>query len=227
MDILSGAVPLMGDVRQNGSGPPTSRLVLAWLLRLLAVLRVAYSEGMADELDYPVLFGTTQATWGPIDLRFELLTGEADCDHIARVYVVPFIGAACVVVGFEHGDWGPAGGGLEPGESTRAALERELAEEAGGRLLTYTPFALLRCHSRATSPYRPHLPYPDFDCLYGYGEVELVGPPQLHDGAEGVVAVEVMPPAAAAAFLAGRGHAWEADLYRLAAQRRAAHTQPP
>jgi hypothetical protein len=43
-----------------------------------------------------------------------------------------------------------------------------LAEEAGGRLLTYTPFALLRCHSRATSPYGPHLPYPDFDCLYGY-----------------------------------------------------------
>jgi hypothetical protein len=114
------------------SPAPTSRLVLAWLLRLLAVLRVAYSEGMADELDYPVLFGTTQATWGPIDLRFELLTGEADCDHIARVYVVPFIGTACVVVGFEHGDWGPAGGGLEPGESIRAALERELAEEAGG-----------------------------------------------------------------------------------------------
>ena len=179
---------------------------------------------MADELDYPVLFGTTQATWGPIDLRFELLTGEADSDRIARVYVVPFIGAACVVVGFEHGDWGPAGGGLEPGESIRAALERELAEEAGGRLLTYTPFALLRCHSRATLPYRPHLPYPDFDCLYGYGEVELVGPPQLHDGAEGVVAVEEMPLAAAAAFLAGKGHAWEADLYRFAARRRAAHT---
>jgi hypothetical protein len=30
---------------------------------------------------------------------------------VARVYVVPFIGAACVVLGFEHGDWGPACGG--------------------------------------------------------------------------------------------------------------------
>jgi hypothetical protein len=59
------------------------------------------------------LFGTTQATWAPIGLHFELLTGELDPSRIARVFVVPFIGDACVVVGFEHGDWGPAGGGLD------------------------------------------------------------------------------------------------------------------
>jgi 8-oxo-dGTP diphosphatase len=113
---------------------------------------------MGDEVDYPVLFGTTQATWAPIDLHFELLPGELDPDRIARVYVVPFLSAACVVVGFEHGDWGPAGGGLEPGESFQAALERELAEEAGARLLSYTPFAVLRCHSWAAGPYRPTSP---------------------------------------------------------------------
>jgi 8-oxo-dGTP diphosphatase len=181
---------------------------------------------MVDEAAYPVLFGTTQAAWAPIDLRFELLTGEADASRIARVYVVPFIGDACVVVGFEHGDWGPAGGGREPGESVRAALERELAEEAGGRLLTYTPFAVLRCHSRAPAPYRPHEPHPDYDCLYGYGEVELVGPPQLRDLPEGAVAVEVLAPDAAVSLLAARGRAWEAELYRLAANRRAADHTP-
>jgi 8-oxo-dGTP diphosphatase len=179
---------------------------------------------MADELDYPVLFGTTQATWAPVDLRFELLEGEADPARVARVYVVPFVGADCVVVGFEHGDWGPAGGGLEPGESFRAALERELAEEIGARLLSFTPFAVLRCHSRAPAPYRPHEPHPDYDCLYGYGQVELVGPPQLRDGPERTVTVEVLPPAAAVAFLAGKGRAWEAELYRLAARRRAAQS---
>jgi hypothetical protein len=107
---------------------------------------------MVDQSAYPVLFGTTQASWAPIDLRFELLTGETDPDRVARVYVVPFIGAVCVVVGFQHGDWGPVGGGREPGESVRAALEREL--------------------------------------------------------------------------LAGKGRAWEADLYRLAANRRAADLGP-
>jgi hypothetical protein len=134
---------------------------------------------MVEQTLYPVLFGTTQAGWAPIDLRFELLTGAVEPGRIARVYLVPFIGDACVVVGFEHRDWGPVGGGREPGESVRAALERELAEEAGGRLLTYTPFAVLRCHSRAPALYRPHEPHPDYDCLYGYGEVELVGPPRI------------------------------------------------
>jgi 8-oxo-dGTP diphosphatase len=181
---------------------------------------------MVDEAAYPVLFGTTQASWAPIDLRFELLTGEADPTRVARVYVVPFVGAACVVVGFEHGDWGPVGGGREPGESVRAALERELAEEAGGRLLTYTPFAVLRCHSRASAPYRPHEPHPDYDCLYGYGDVELVGPPRLQDGPERTMAVEVLDPDAAVSLLAAKGRSWEADLYRLAASRRATDHTP-
>jgi 8-oxo-dGTP diphosphatase len=182
---------------------------------------------MVEEVDYPVLFGTTQATWAPIDLRFQLQAGEVDLGRIARVYVVPFVGTDCVVVGFEHGDWGPAGGGLEPGETFRAALERELAEETGGRLLTFTPFGLLRCHSRVAAPYRPHEPHPDYDCLYGYGEVELPGPPRLHDRPERTVAVEVMAPDRAVSFLAAKGRAWEADLYRLAADRRAAGTRPP
>ena len=81
--------------------PAPSHHGSSWLL----VLQWA----MVDQAAYPVLFGTTQASWAPIDLRFELLTGEPDPSRIARVYVVPFIGAACVVVGFEHGDWGTSG----------------------------------------------------------------------------------------------------------------------
>jgi hypothetical protein len=36
-----------------------------------------------------------------------------------------------------------------------------------------------------------------------------------------------LPPEQAASFLAGKGRAWEAELHRLAAARRAAHATPP
>lgn len=173
---------------------------------------------MIDQRDYPVLFRRTEMTWAPIKARFALLGGEIDLGLVARVYVVPFIGEDCVVVGFgaDGSDWGPAGGGLEPGETYQAALDRELREEAGARLRGYTPFGILHCRSHAPR-YRPHLPHPDYDCLYGYGDVELVGPPEVPvEGGEGIAAVEVLPPDQAVALLAGNGRAWEADLYRLA-----------
>jgi hypothetical protein len=56
--------------------------------------------------------------------------------------------------------------------------------------------------------------------------VELVGPPQLHDGPERTVAVQLLAPDAAVSLLAGKGRAWEADLYRLAAAHRAVDSSP-
>ena len=56
--------------------------------------------------------------------------------------------------------------------------------------------------------------------------MELVGPPQLHDGPERTVAVQVLTPEAAVSLLAAKGRAWEADLYRLEANRRAGDLTP-
>jgi hypothetical protein len=58
-----------------------------------------------------------------------------------------------------------------------------------------------------SSPSRSHEPHPDDDCLYGYGEVELVGLPQLRDGPERADAVEVLTPEAAVSLLASKGRA--------------------
>jgi 8-oxo-dGTP diphosphatase len=172
-----------------------------------------------DQRDYPALFGRTEMSWAAIETRFELLSGELDVALLARVYVVPFVGDDCVVVGFgtDGSQWGPAGGGLEPGETYLDGLRRELREEAGACLESYTPFGVLHCRSHAPR-WWPHLPHPDYDCLYGYGDVELVGDPEVPEsGGEGIAAVELLPPERGVALLAGKGRVWEADLYRLAA----------
>jgi 8-oxo-dGTP diphosphatase len=174
---------------------------------------------MLDEGEFPALFGMTELGYAPIDARFVLLDGGRGFDErlVAHINVIPFVGDQdCIVVGFDTGDWTVPGGTLEPGEHWRAALERELLEEAGAYLRTYTPFAVLQCRSR-TAPYRPHLPHPDFYRLLGYGDVELGGAPAVPAGGEQTVAVEIMPIERAAAFLARKGKPWEADLYRLAA----------
>jgi 8-oxo-dGTP diphosphatase len=168
---------------------------------------------------YTGVFGVTEVPGIPVDATFRLLDGGVDDRLIASVYVVPFIGPeACVVVGFGDGAWTVPGGTVEPGEHWAAALERELVEEAGARLCGgYTPFAVLACHSRAPAPYRPHLPHPDYHCLYGYGQVELVtAPTPPVGGGERITAVEVMPADDCVAFLAGAATPWDRDLYRLA-----------
>jgi 8-oxo-dGTP pyrophosphatase MutT (NUDIX family) len=174
---------------------------------------------VVDEQEFPVLFGTKELPGAPVDATFALLDRTFDERMVASVYVVPFVRHDCLMARFDTGEWALLGGTLEQDEHPRGALERELMEEAGARLLTYKPFAMLDCHSR-TEPLRPHLPHPDYQCLLGHGEVEVVTDPTNPEGGERTIAVEAMPVERAARCFAQQRQDWEADLYRLAARLR-------
>jgi 8-oxo-dGTP pyrophosphatase MutT (NUDIX family) len=152
---------------------------------------------------------------------------------VSNVHLVPFVGDRCVVIEVDWGErdfarWAMPGGTLEPGETWPDAAARELMEEAGARLLSVSPFGVLRGHTTADRPWRPHLPHPNFFWVIGWAEVALVGEPLNPDDGEHVVDVRCTSVDEAAGLLESCDQLWAADMYRLAAYLRAnACEQPP
>jgi 8-oxo-dGTP diphosphatase len=139
-----------------------------------------------SDLCIPVRYGPVTAIFVPGDaLPPRRLIGN--------VTIVPFVGEDAVVLRVAGGRPEIPGGTLEPGEDFMTALRRELREEAGADLRSWTLIGASRCLSLADSPYRPHLPHPEFYRVVGYGEIALVMPPTNPPGGEEIVEVSDMP----------------------------------
>ena len=141
------------------------------------------------EEKYPHLFCEIIWEWGPIRADFKQLKIEPPRNLIANVNLVPRVGDDWVIIQHKDGPWDLPGGTLEPGEAYPETLQRELIEEAGAKLRSFQILGAWQCFSLTDKPYRPHLPFPEFYRLVGYGQVELSAKPTNPPNGEQITAV--------------------------------------
>lgn len=162
---------------------------------------------------YPAL--SKGIVWGPVENCFTL-NYDVDEASVSNISIIPTVGNQYVVMKIDNGKWELIGGTLESGEHHMDALVREVKEEIGAELVSYTLFGCFKCHSFADVPYRPHIPHPNFVRLVGYGEVNLVGEPSNPPDGEQVIAVEVVDLDEAVRRFEDIGRFDIAELYKLA-----------
>ena len=170
---------------------------------------------------YPLLHRPDRWEWASITMTF---TTQLPPDQlVASTHVVGFVDDQVLLCRHERSDvWFLPGGTREPGESVDHSLARELREEAGARLTG--PVHWLGAHvgvaDAGTRPYRAHLPHPTKAWLWGWADVEVVGPPTNPADGERVGEIRTFP-LAEAARLAVSDNPWGGELIELAAEQRA------
>jgi 8-oxo-dGTP diphosphatase len=169
---------------------------------------------------YPVLFEVRRWTFAQITPRFTTVAPPEDL--VSNVHVVAFVGDRIVLCRDDRDVWFLPGGTREPDESVHDCAVRELAEEAGARLVGDLHwFGAHRGVSDAAEPHRPHLPHPEKAWLWCYAEVEIVGAPGNPDDGEHVLEARALD-LDDALRLSATDWEWSPELLSLAVQLRAA-----
>ena len=163
---------------------------------------------------FPELFAPGHWAWGELDVSFSL---ERPPEHlVSNVHVIARCGGRVIVCANDLGWRFLPGGTREPDESIPATAERELREEAGASLRgDLSWIGAYRARHRRPQPYRPHLPHPVGYWLYAAADVAIDGSPTNPSDVEQVTEVRLLPPAAAADYLA-EFDGTSAQLVRLA-----------
>ncbi|MFG2904368.1 NUDIX hydrolase [Kitasatospora sp. NPDC048286] len=168
---------------------------------------------------FPALHAPQYWSWGRFDARFST---ELPPDAlVTNIHLVGFADDRVVLCRDDRDHWFLPGGTRERDESIASCLARELAEEAGARLLDEPRWlGAHRCRTEDPVPYRPWQPHPEKAWLWGWGEVVLDSAPTNPADGEQVVEVRAVPPAEAERLLLTGHDAWWGELVALAVELR-------
>ncbi|MGW3076233.1 NUDIX hydrolase [Kitasatospora sp. NPDC001132] len=168
---------------------------------------------------FPALHAPQYWSWGRFDARFST---ELPPDAlVTNIHLVGFADDRVVLCRDDRNHWFLPGGTRERDESIASCLARELAEEAGARLLGEPRWlGAHRCRTEDPVPYRPWQPHPEKAWLWGWGEVVLDSAPTNPADGEQVVEVRAVAPAEAERLLLTGRDAWWGELVALAVELR-------
>ena len=168
---------------------------------------------------YPAL--NTERRWPDGCWQFELFSQVPEPELVANVNMVPFTNGKLVMLQFNHKIWEIPGGTLEPREPFLDTIRREVMEEAGAEVRSFTLFGGFRMESFQAKPYRSHLPYPVTYRLVGYGDVEITTLPSYGGHQGRITAVDLVDLPEAVERFQAIDRPDIAELYRLAVALRA------
>lgn len=170
----------------------------------------------ADFSAYPSFLEPLLKEWGTVSFERDM----PEDSLISNVTMVPFVGDRCVLINTKEWGWMIPGGTLEPGESWREALERELLEEAGAEIVSCEHLVSVRIDATHDNPYRDYLPFPIYFRVIFHGQVNLVAEPSNPDGGEEVIEVRLTSASQARALMLPTQDPWYIDLIDLAEAQR-------